>query len=371
MTSRALAGIRVLDLSRLLPGPFATQMLANLGAEVIKIERPPMGDYARAMPPYITLSDDHAEGSVFAQNNQYKQSIAIDFDEPRGREVILRMCKQADVFIESFRPGAMARRGLDYAAVSARNPRIVYCSLSGYGHTGPYAPRAGHDLNYLALAGILKLNGVHGQPPHPSPVLVADLAGGMKAAFEITAALLGRERTGAGTYLDIGLLDAAVGWMQTITGALYRAEGENPRRGETPLTGTYPCYNIYETSDGEYMSLGALEPIFWKAFCVHSGNEELLPHQFDTDAIPRVADIFRRRTRTEWTEFAERIDCCLEPLLDIGEVYSHPQVTARGLIQNNGRVPRLGQDTDRILRAFGLDETEIMELHAKQIISNA
>jgi crotonobetainyl-CoA:carnitine CoA-transferase CaiB-like acyl-CoA transferase len=354
--SRPLEGIYVLDLSRLLPGPYATQLLANMGAEVIKIERPPLGDYARAMPPYITLSEEHIEGSVFAQNNQGKKSIAVDLDQPDGQELVLQLCERADVFIESFRPRALARRGLDYTGVSARNPEIVYCSLSGYGQSGPYATRAGHDLNYLALAGILKLNGGKGQPPTLSPVLVADLAGGMQAALQICAALVARRSTGKGVYLDIGLFDAAVDWMQTITGALYRAEGENPRRGETPLTGDYPCYNIYETSDGEFMSLGALEPIFWNTFCMHCGRADLMDSQFDTAMVPQVAELFRERTQAEWTAFANQVDCCLEPLLDVSEVYAHPQVVARGLVRNDGRVPRLGEDTASVLREFGIKE---------------
>lgn len=352
---KALAGVRVIDLSRLLPGPFATQLLANLGAEVIKIERPPEGDYARAMPPYISLRGEQYEGAVFAQNNQNKKSVALDFDAPEGREIVLQLCERADVLIESFRPHALKRRGLDYEAVRARNPKIIYCSLSGYGQTGPYVQRAGHDLNYLALAGILKLNGAPRQTPLPLPVQMADLAGGMRAALEIAAALVERARTGAGTYLDVALFDAAVEWMQTIPGAMYRAEGENPQRGATPLTGAYPCYNIYETSDGEFMSLGALEPIFWRAFCVRAECAELMDSQFDTNASAQVAEVFRRRTRAEWTEFSQRVDCCMEPLLDVSEAMAHPQVVARNLAVNDGRVPLMGEDNAEVLREFGIE----------------
>lgn len=358
----ALTNIRILDLSRLLPGPYATQLLANLGAEVIKIERPPLGDYARALPPFMTLHADQFEGAVFAQNNQNKKSAALDFDTERGRAILLRLCERADVFVESFRPGALARRGLDYKTVCAHNPRIIYCSLSGYGQNGAYRDRAGHDLNYLALAGILKLNGARTQSPAPLPVQVADLAGGMSAALQIVAALFERERTGKGKFLDVALFDAAVEWMQSVLGADYRAEGENPRRGELPLAGAYPCYNVYETRDAQYIALGALEPIFWKAFCVNIERADLVDSQFDADAIPRVAEIFRTRTRAEWIEFSQRCDCCLEPLLDVSEAYAHPQVIARNLISRDGRVPRLGEDTENVLREFGIAENEIKEL---------
>jgi crotonobetainyl-CoA:carnitine CoA-transferase CaiB-like acyl-CoA transferase len=350
----SLTGVRVIDLSRLLPGPYATQLLANLGAEVIKIERPPEGDYARAMPPYVSLRDEQFEGAVFAQNNQNKKSVAVDIDTPQGQEIVLRLCEQADVFVESFRPNALKRRGLDYDGVRARNDRIIYCALSGYGQSGPHAQRAGHDLNYLALAGVLKLNGARGESPLPMPVQVADLAGGMRAALEIAAALVERERTGKGKFLDVALFDAAVEWMLTIPGALYRAEGENPKRGEMPLAGAYPCYGVYETRDGEYISLGALEPIFWRAFCVHADCAGLMDYQFDTDAIARTAEVIRARTRAEWIEFSERVDCCMEPLLDVSEVAAHPQVVARGLMRTEGRVPRLGEDTAEVLGAFGI-----------------
>lgn len=346
----SLQGIRVIDLSRLLPGPFATQLLANLGAEVIKVERPPEGDYARAMPPYVSLREEQYEGAVFAQNNQNKKSVALDYDDARGREMVLQLCERADVFIESFRPHALRRRGLDYEGVRARNPKIIYCALSGYGQTGPYVQRAGHDLNYMALAGLLKLNGAREGAPVPLSAQAADLAGGMSAALQIVAALVERERTGEGKFLDVALFDAAVEWMQTIPGAMYRAEGENPRRGEMPLTGAYPCYNVYETCDGGYMSLGALEPIFWRAFCVHAGCAGLIDFQFDTAAIPRAAEVFRTRTRAEWIEFSQRVDCCMEPLLDVSETIAHPQVVARGLIRTEGRVPRFGEDTEEVLR---------------------
>lgn len=344
----SLNGIRILDLSRLVPGPYATQLLADLGAQVIKIERPPEGDYARVMPPYLTLENENVQGAVFAQNNRGKASVALDFYNPRGREILLQLCEHADVFIESFRPGVLAQRGLDYESTRVRNPRLIYCSLSGYGQNGPYRTRAGHDLNYVALAGILKMNGAANATPALLPVQVADLAGGMRAALEISAALVERERTGAGKFLDIALFDAAVDWMQSILGAIYRAEGENPKRGATPLSGAYPCYNVYETRDGEYMALGALEPKFWRTFCAGVGRKDLFDAQFDAERFAALAEIFKTRTRAEWTEFSQQHDCCLEPLLDVSETLAHPQVMARHPSQG-GAVPRLGEHSEQIL----------------------
>ena len=363
-----LEGIHILDLSRLLPGPYATQLLADLGADVIKVERPPEGDYARMMPPYITLDAEYMEGAVFRRNNRGKKSIALDFFHPQGRDLLLRLCEHADVLLESFRPGVLAQRGLDYESVCARNPRLIYCSLSGYGQSGPYRDRAGHDLNYLALAGILKMNGTSHAAPVLPAVQIADLAGGMSAALQIVAALVERERTGVGRALDIALFDAAVDWGQTVLGACFRAESENPMRGATPLTGAYPCYNIYETSDGEFMALAALEPKFWCAFCDGIARADLYDHAFDADSSARVAEIFKQRTRAEWIAFSQQTDCCLEPLLDVSEALTHPQVIARGLAQGGGDAPRLGQHTREILQRAGYSESQVQAFQAARIL---
>lgn len=361
---QSLAGIRILDLSRLLPGPYATQWLADLGAEVIKVERPPEGDATRWMPPFMALDAERFEGAIFWRNNRGKQSVVLDFFDARGRAILLRLCEQADALVESFRPGVMAQRGLDYESVRARNPRLIYCSLSGYGQSGPYRDRAGHDLNYLALAGILKLNGASATAPVLAPVQIADLAGGMSAALQISAALVERERTGVGKFLDVALFDAAVDWMQTVLGACFRAENENPTRGAMPLTGAYPCYNLYETADGEYMALGALEPKFWRAFCDGIARADLLERQFDADCIAVCAEIFKTRARAEWIVFAAQTDCCLEPLLAVSETLTHPQVMARGLAHGAGDAPRLGQDTRAVLTQAGFHAAELDALQA-------
>lgn len=361
-----LEGIRVLDLSRLIPGPYATQLLADEGAQVIKVEAPPEGDYLRRIGPSLGMEEagrTWSIGAIFARLNRGKLSVSLNFQDPRGRDALLRIARTADVWVESFRPGMLDRRGLGFADLTAVNPRIVYCSLSGYGQEGPYVQRAGHDLNYIGLAGILGLNANEGGAPIPPPVQIADLVGGMNAAIKITAALLDRDRIGREKRIDVPLFDGAVEWMEIVLGSTYRAEGENPRRGGSILTGRYPCYHVYETSDGTFMSLGALEPRFWQGFCRAIGREDLLESQFAETAIEAVAAIFRSKTRLEWTTFAQSVDVCLEPVLAIDEIAMHPQVQARRLLQDDTRhVPALGEHTTAILSEVGYGEAEIMEM---------
>ncbi len=368
-----LEGIRVLDLSRLLPGPYATQLLANLGAEVIKVEHPPGGDYLRAIPPFVRVLDgerSQTTGAIFAQVNRGKKSVNLNFGDARGRQVLLRIAQTADVLVESYRPGALSRRGLGFTDLHQANPRLIYCSLSGYGHQGPFRHRAGHDLNYLALAGILDLNAPADGAPVSPPVQICDLSGGMNAAIQILAALIERMHTGEGKFLDVALFDAAVGWMQTILGSTYRAEKTSPARGKLPLTGLYPCYHIYETSDGRFISLGALEPRFWQGFCEALGRADLVPSHLDPDAVETVAAIFRSRTSAEWAAFSQSADVCLEPLLTVEETFKHPEVEARGLAAEDQRhVPHLGEDTIAILKETGYTDAEIQELETAGVVS--
>ena len=311
----ALDGIRILDLTRLLPGPYATQILADMGAEVIKVERPPEGDYLRMTPPVITIpgaggneaADELVVGAVFAQVNRGKKSIGIDFSRSRGREVLFQLVKTADILVESFRPGTLKRRGLDYESLHSLNPGVIYCSLSGYGQDGVYRDRAGHDLNYIAFAGLLGLNAYADNLPVAPPVQIADMAGGMDAAMRILAAVVERSRTGAGQYLDVALVDTPLVWMSTVVGAHYQATRANPERGNMWLSGAYPCYGVYETSDGGYMSIGALEPHFWEKFCEAIGRQDLTDRHLDSSAIPILRDIFHARSRSEWMQVAREV----------------------------------------------------------------
>ncbi|HWN97786.1 MAG TPA: CaiB/BaiF CoA-transferase family protein, partial [Blastocatellia bacterium] len=272
---QALDGIRILDLSRMLPGPYCSMMLGDLGAEVIKVEEPRIGDPTRHTRPLV-----NGQSAAFALVNRNKKSIAIDLKQPDGRDLFLKLASTADCVLEQFRPGVVERLGIGYPAVSEINPRIVYCSLTGFGQDGPHRDRSGHDLNYLALSGVLGLTtDERGKPVIPG-VQVADLAGGMIAAFAILAALLARERTGRGQYVDVSMFDVMVS-MLPVPAAHHFAGKTMPVGGKYVLSGAYPFYSVYETSDQEFMTLGALEPKFWANFCKTVGREDLIPRQFD------------------------------------------------------------------------------------------
>lgn len=372
-----LTGIRILDLSRLLPGPYCTVLLADLGAEVIKIESPLVGDYVR------TIAPDFGGEKVFAAVNRNKKSVALNYRNPRGREVFLRLAQAADVVVETFRPGAARRWKIDYDVVRAVNPQIIYCSLSGYGQDGPYASRVGHDLNYMAIGGLLTLNGAAGGPPIPPGAQIADLAGGMLAAIAILAALIGRERSGQGSYLDVAMLDAVISWVAPVAGAMFQATGQEPERGRAPLSGGFPCYNVYETSDGQFISLAALEPHFWSAFCATIERQDLIARQFDSAVIAQIAAIFRGRTRQEWLARFREVDACVEPVNTLGEMMQDPQARHRGLATEAGRIaspfrfatrpdespaPTLGQHTREALTQAGIGDEGIHELEAAGVI---
>jgi crotonobetainyl-CoA:carnitine CoA-transferase CaiB-like acyl-CoA transferase len=371
-----LNGIRVLDLSRLLPGPYCTLLLADLGAEVIKIETPLAGDYAR-------MISDFGGPALFEAINHNKKSVALNYRNGRGKEILFQLAQVSDVLIETFRPGAVKRWGVGYDAVAQVNPRIVYCSLSGYGQDGPYANRAGHDLNYIALGGLLSLNGAAGGPPIPPAVQIADLAGGMLAAIAILATLAGRQSTGRGAYLDMAMIDAVASWAAPLAGSLYVSTGENPQRGRMPLSGGLPCYNVYETADGKFISLGALEPHFWTAFCNAIHRDDLLARQFDTTAIDELSRLFRHHTRAEWLERLREADACVEPVNEMDETLRDSHLRHRGLVTEKGTfgspfrfaarsdpspAPVLGQHTLEVLKQLSLSEDEIRELEAAGVV---
>lgn len=341
----------VLDLTRLLPGAAATACLAQNGADVIKVEQPGDGDYARTLAP-----------AVFAATNRGKKSISINLKDPRGRDLLLRLVAKADVLIEGFRPGTMDRLGLSYDALHEINPRLIYASLTGYGQTGPYASLAGHDVNYLALGGALSLN----LPVIPG-IQIADLAAGaMQAVIEILLALLERVRTGAGRYLDIGML-AGVQSFLTVPLAAHRSTGREPQTSEEILSGRYACYNIYQASDGRWLAVGALEPKFWAELCRRIGCEDLIPLQFADECRgvvkERVEAIFRTRTAQEWFDALRAFDCCVTPVRTISEV-------AAELPSANGSLapPSLGEHTRPILRACGIGDDELDQLEREGVI---
>ncbi|HEX8088828.1 MAG TPA: CaiB/BaiF CoA-transferase family protein, partial [Blastocatellia bacterium] len=305
-----------------------------------------IGDPTRWSPPMMAN-----QGAAFLQVNRNKKSIAIDLKQPEGRDLFLKLAARADCVLEQFRPGVVDRLGIGYAAVSEINPRIVYCSLTGFGQGGPHAARSGHDLNYLALSGALGLTtDERGKPVIPG-VQVADLAGGMIAAFAMLAALAARERTGRGQYVDVSMFDVVLSMLPVPAAHQFggKAIGVGGKYG---LTGAYPFYNVYETSDGKFMTLGALEPKFWANFCHRVSREDLVARQFDEgerreSLFEEVRAIFRSRAQGEWVELMRDADCCCEPVLSMAEAFEHAQTLAREMVREAehptaGNVKHLG-----------------------------
>jgi len=352
--TNALEGIRVLDLSRLLPGPYCSMMLGDLGAEVIKVEEPKIGDPTRHSPPIID-----GDSAPFAQVNRNKKSIAIDLKQREGRELFMKLASTADCVLEQFRPGVVDRLGISYSAVAEVNPRVVYCSLSGFGQDGPHRDRSGHDLNYLALSGVLGLTTDEKGKPIIPGVQVADLAGGMIAAFGILGALMARQRTGRGQYVDVSMFDVMIS-MLPIPAAHHFAGKTIPVGAKYVLSGGYPFYNVYETSDSKFMTLGALEPKFWANFCIRIGREDLVSRQYDSGAqkenlFGELRTIFRSRSQSEWVELMTTADCCCEPVLSMTEAFEHPQAVARRMVRSSTGL------TDQLGYSYKLSDTSLAE----------
>ena len=389
---QALEGVRVLDLSRLLPGPYCTQILADLGAEVIKVEEPTLGDYMRWFPPLVG-----GVSAFYLMVNRNKKSITLNLKNPKGREAFMRLAKTADVIVEGFRPGVAKRLGVDYESVKSVNPRIIYCSITGYGQTGPYKDQAGHEINYLAYAGVLSLTGQRGGPPAIPGVQVADLAGALYAAISILAALRHRDRTGTGQYIDVSILDCVVSLL-CLQAGFYFATGRPPLRGEFMLQGGVPCYNIYRTSDGKYIAVGAVEEQFWKNLCKALGLEEFTDYEYavgkDREKVYQaLAKKFESKTRDEWVEELKNVDCCCTPIYTLDEVFSDKHVLSRGILEEIederlGKIkvigyparlgstpavvrsspPSLGEYTEEILASLGYTEREIEEMRREGAI---
>jgi crotonobetainyl-CoA:carnitine CoA-transferase CaiB-like acyl-CoA transferase len=389
--SLPLEGVKVLDLSRLLPGGFCSLLMADFGADVLKVEDTGMGDYVRWSPPYYEGAEQGANSALFLSLNRGKRSIRVNLKTDEGREVLLRLARDADVLLESFRPGVLDRLGVGYERLREENPRLVYCAITGYGQDGPYRDRSGHDMNYLGLVGLLGLTGDRGGPPVQAAGQIADLGGGaLMAAFGIMAALRERDSSGEGQFVDVSMADGSLSWLAMVA-ARYFCEGKAPERGDPELAGSLVCYRPYECSDG-WVTLGALEPKFWQNWCRGVGREDLIEKQFErpgSDAHAQVQEVFRSRTRDEWQAFASEHDCCLEPVLGLDEALDSELVRAREMVaeldqpgaQKPVRLlgvpvklsrtpgdparapgPGLGEHTSDVLRDAGYDDEAIARL---------
>jgi len=392
---RPLEGIKILDLTRLLPGPYGTMLLGDLGAEVIKIEEPEQGDYARWNPPQI-----NGVGSRHLLLNRNKKSITLNLKKPAGKEIFLKLVQDnADVLIEQFRPGVMDRLGLGYKDLEKINPRLIYCSLTGFGQNGPYQNFAGHDINYIAIGGILGNTGEKDGPPVIPGIQIADLVGGgLYAVIGILTALVAREKTGQGQYIDISMLDGVVSLIPDAA-ALYFAEGQPPGRGERRLTGGLPQYQVYRTKDGKYLAVGALEEKFWANLCHGIGKPEWaekIPRENDprcAEIKKEMAEIFLTKTRQEWIDLLMFRDTCVAPVLTLEETFQDPQVLYRNMLveidhPRAGKIkqiglplkfsatpgevynpaPEIGEHTEEILKKLGYPEEKVKELRKEGVI---
>jgi alpha-methylacyl-CoA racemase len=389
--SLPLDGIKVLDLSRLLPGGFCSLLLADFGADVLKVEDVNMGDYVRWAPPKYEGVEDSAAGALFLALNRNKSSIRIDLKSEGGREVFLRLARDADVVLESFRPGVLDRLGVGYERLREENPGLVYCAITGYGQDGSLRDRSGHDMNYLGLVGLLGLTGEADGPPVQAAGQIADIGGGAQmAAIGILTALRERDRSGQGQLVDVSMSDGSLSWLAMVA-ARFFAEEACPRRGGLELAGRLVCYRPYACADG-WVTLGALEPKFWAAWCRGVGREDLIQKQFESPGSPihdEVAAIFMERTREQWSAFASEHDCCLEPVLELDEALRSDLVRERHMVTeldqpgaqrpvrllgvpvklsrtpgdpNRKPGPALGAQTDEVLRSLGYDEAQVVAL---------
>ncbi len=407
-----LSPFRVLDLSRMAPGAVTSMYLGDLGADVIRVEQPgeppasqtPAGNSSESVPQLLnkiahgsrgsSLSPRSvAEGRIAAYNphSRNKRSIGINLKSPEGLRVFLKLVKSADVVIEGFRPGGAQRLGIGYDALRSVNPRLVYCSISGYGQDGPYKSLPGHDVNYIAMTGALDPIGEEGGPPVIPMNFLADFSAGLHAAIGILAALSARDRTGRGQYLELSMTEGVL----TLLGTMYFehfAQGIQPQRGRHRLNGGEPFYAVYRCRDGKYVSIACVEPWFWANLCKAVGRDDLAERQFaaakDKDEVRRtLSDLFASRTRDEWVELLRGHDVPVAPVNTLEEALSDPQLRARGafldvrhpvygtvrqvgipvrLSETPGGVrrlsPLLGEHTDDILREVGLSPEEIQRL---------
>ena len=386
-----LEGIKILDLSRLAPGPFCTMILGDLGADILKVEGPREGRLAMVMA---------IEERAIAYNalERNKRSIVLNLKLEPARKIFYQLAEKADVIVEGFRPGVVKRLGVDYDTIKEINPRLIYCSLTGYGQDGPYSNLVGHDVNYISIGGALGIMGIPGGAPIIPSNLVADYAaGGMNAAIGILAALIAREKTGKGQYVDIGMADGVVSLMASSLSRYFETD-EVPKRGNELLTGGVPFYSVYETKDGKYVSIGCLEPWFYENLCRALGREDFIPYQGAIgekreEIFSAFREIFRTKTRDEWFDYLSQWDICVGKVYLLDELATDPQLIHRNMIleldhpelgkvkqpgisvklsQTPGSIrsfgPILGQHTEEVLLELGYSKKRIEELREQGAI---
>jgi len=387
----SLDGLHVLDLSRLLPGPLCTMILGDLGADVVKVEQPEIGDYARFAPPLIGDT-----GSAFLMLNRNKRSITLNLKNAEAKEILHKLATKADVFVESYQPGVAERLGVGYPAIRKVNEHIIYCSISGYGQTGPYRDLVGHDLNYAAYSGAIGATGLKGGPPVIPAIQISDIQSAIYAAVAITAALYRREKTGEAEFIDVSLMDTAVASMIMPLSFLFA--GASTERGESFLSGGAPFYNVYETKDRRFISIASLEPKFWVELCNALGVEEYQDQQIVSAEVSQqiradLAEKFREKKRDEWVKILNEREIPCAPVYDLSEVPADPQVRARKMIfemeteafgklnqlatpiriSHNPLIvrsgpPKLGQHTLEILRGLGYSTKDVERLKTEGAI---
>jgi crotonobetainyl-CoA:carnitine CoA-transferase CaiB-like acyl-CoA transferase len=379
---RALEGIRILDLSRLFPGPYCSMILADLGADVLRIEDRRFEGEGPGMPTVM----------------RNKRHMTLNLKHPQGQEIFFRLARRADVILEGFRPGVTERLGIDYERMKEVDERLIYCSVTGYGQDGPYRNMVGHDINYLSFGGILGLTGEPGGKPVIPPIQVADMAaGGMYAALGIMAALIVRQKTGRGQYIDISMMDGVMALLP-FPASLFWGSAKIPQRGDTLLSGGFPCYSVYETRDGEYISLGALEPRFWSALCRKLGREDYIPYQYDegekrSEIFLFLRETFGCRSREEWMKELRELDVCFGKVLHLDEAFQDPQAIHRKMVTEfedgkKGKMSLLsspirlsetppdirlapagfGEHTEEVLRELGFKHEEIEEMKREGVV---
>ena len=393
MTHGPLSGLKILDLTRLLPGGYATLLLADLGADVLKVEEPGRGDYIRWTPPIV---GEHSASHIALNRN--KRSMTLNLKTDRGRGLFLDLAEGSDVVIESFRPGVLDRLGVGWDALRERNERLIYCAISGYGQDGPRAQVAGHDANYIGYAGVLSIIGEEGRRPVVPGVQIGDLAGGgMSAVIAVLAALQQRNLTGRGDFCDISMMDGAFSWL-SIHAAQFVASDEIPERERMHLSGRYPCYRVYPAADG-WLSVGALEPQFWAALCEALDRDDLAGDAFAMgprrdEVIRELEAVFSARTRAEWMKFFDGRDVCVGPVNDLAEAFQDEQVLAREMVvehdvpgagpwkhvgnpvkmsASTGDLvrlppPGLGEHTQEVLAGIGIGSEELDGLRSAGVV---